>query len=204
MYRLRSIFAALLAFILASAMGLSCLAAQEVSVTVGPVDHPSPAVPEKTELVGLLRSTMIALDQANRTGNYTVFRQLASQHFQDANSAEDLAHTFKDWRLAGIDLGSLPTADPTFSRTPGPDGFGRLHVAGTLTTCSHKVSFDLTFVAEADRGWVLYGIKLSAQKPAPVKVSKKRPTAAPKAVEPAGVLPLPIEPVMPPGPRRRP
>src|SRR6185369_14106459 len=52
-----------------------------------------------TELVlHLIRSTLSTLNDANRSGNYSVLRDLAAPDFQSRNSAADLAQIFTDLR----------------------------------------------------------------------------------------------------------
>ncbi|WP_370157515.1 hypothetical protein [Bradyrhizobium ottawaense] len=46
----------------------------------------------------LIRSTLLTLNDANRTGNYTVLRDLAAPDFQARNTAADLALNFLDLR----------------------------------------------------------------------------------------------------------
>ena len=60
----------------------------------------------------LVRSTLMALDDANRTGNYSVLRQLASPAFQTANSAERLAEVFTSQRERNLDLSVAALGQP--------------------------------------------------------------------------------------------
>ena len=48
-------------------------------------------MPSDDKLIMLINSAMIALNQANATGNYTVLRDMAAPGFQRANSPERLA-----------------------------------------------------------------------------------------------------------------
>jgi hypothetical protein len=50
---------------------------------------PKPAQIDRNGVLILIRETLLALDQANKTGNYTVLRDLGSPDFQ-ANSAARL------------------------------------------------------------------------------------------------------------------
>jgi hypothetical protein len=47
---------------------------------------PKPTLPDPYKLNLLIRSTILAVNQANQTGNYTVLRALASPRFQKGNS----------------------------------------------------------------------------------------------------------------------
>ena len=53
---------------------------------------PKPAQIDRNGVLILVRRTLTALDQANRTGNYTVLRDLGSPDFQ-ANTAARLAES---------------------------------------------------------------------------------------------------------------
>ena len=48
---------------------------------------PELAVPSAESIVIMIRSTLLNLDAAMATGNYTVFRDLAAPSFRGANSA---------------------------------------------------------------------------------------------------------------------
>ena len=52
----------------------------------------------------LIRSTLLTLNDANRSGNYTVLRDLAAPDFQARNTAADLAQIFTDLRRRNFDL----------------------------------------------------------------------------------------------------
>jgi len=59
-----------------------------------PAAHaPVPAPIDRNGVLILIRSALIALDQANKTGNYTVMRDLGAPGFQ-VNSAARLAEIF--------------------------------------------------------------------------------------------------------------
>ena len=52
----------------------------------------------------LIRSTLLTLNDANRSGNYTVLRDLAAPDFQARNTAADLSQIFSDLRRRNFDL----------------------------------------------------------------------------------------------------
>jgi hypothetical protein len=63
-----------------------------------------PKMPDQYKLNLLIRTTIIAINQANKTGNYTVLRDLAAPDFQNVNSAEKLAEIFTGLRNSKFDL----------------------------------------------------------------------------------------------------
>jgi hypothetical protein len=60
----------------------------------------------------LIRSTLIALDHANRTGNYTVLRDLGAPGFQTANTAARLSEIFANQRAQNADLSGVAVIEP--------------------------------------------------------------------------------------------
>jgi hypothetical protein len=57
-----------------------------------------PSVPDDLKLIILIRTSLIALNPANLTGNYSVLRDMAAPGFQQANNAAQLAQIFSDLR----------------------------------------------------------------------------------------------------------
>ena len=55
----------------------------------------------------LIRSTLLALDQANKTGNYTVLRDLGAPGFQATNNPAQLGDIFANLRRERIDLSGV-------------------------------------------------------------------------------------------------
>ena len=55
---------------------------------------PKPANIDRNGVLILVRTSLLALDQANKTGNYTVLRDLGAPGFQ-ANSAARLGRDFR-------------------------------------------------------------------------------------------------------------
>jgi len=66
-------------------------------------------------VVTLLRNTLVALHQANITGNYTVLRDLGAPGFRDANSATRLSEIFAPIRSRGVDLSRVVLIDPNLT-----------------------------------------------------------------------------------------
>src|SRR3954452_1029282 len=80
--------------------------------------RPAPPAPQKLmpvsieQAIYLIRSTLLTLNDANRTGNYTVLRDLAAPSFQTRNSAADLGVIFADLRRRRFDLFSVALMAP--------------------------------------------------------------------------------------------
>jgi hypothetical protein len=122
----------------------------------------------------LIRSTLLTLNDANRSGNYTVLRELAAPNFQSKNSAADLGTIFSDLRARKIDLFPVALLAPQLSTPPNIVGNGMLRLTGTFPTQPLQISFDLMFENVAGQ-WRLFGISVQtpqAQTASPIAGSQ--------------------------------
>ncbi|HLW52798.1 MAG TPA: hypothetical protein VKW06_08135 [Candidatus Angelobacter sp.] len=132
-----------------------------------------PYVPSQEQALYLVRATLLTLNDANRSGNYTVLRDLASPEFQAKNSAADLGQIFADLRRRNFDLFAAALLTPTFNSAPALDANGRLHLTGFFPTRPMQINFDLMF--EVVNGqWRLFGIAVATPEPG-AKVSVNQP-----------------------------
>ncbi|NOT71233.1 MAG: hypothetical protein HOP09_08130 [Hyphomicrobium sp.] len=145
--------------------------------------QPRVALPPAEHMLGLILTTIIAIDQANKTGNYTVLRDLSAPDFSKANDASRLGLIFQVLREKGIDFSPLLQIPPEVSETPAIDGQGLLHLVGFFPTEPLRVNFELAFQAVEGR-WRPYTIsvylaQIEAQQLAPVLTHKAAVTSAP-------------------------
>ena len=124
----------------------------------------------------LIRSTLLSLNDANRTGNYTVLRDLAAPDFQAKNTSADLALVFSDLRRRNFDLFSVALAAPQLSAPPALDGNGMLRLTGAFPTRPLQINFDLLF-QNAGGQWRLFGISVATPRngASPRRCSKNTP-----------------------------
>lgn len=131
-----------------------------------PEDAPAPAadtagkVPEPARLVTLIRSTVIALNQANLTGNYSVLRDIGAPGFSEANDLVELAAIFNELRRRGLDLSPVAVIDPKLFKDAAIDKDGYLRLTGFFPSRPEQVNFDLAYKLTDDR-WRLFGIGLN-------------------------------------------
>jgi hypothetical protein len=125
----------------------------------------------------LIRSTLLTLNDANRTGNYSVLRDLASPDFQAKNTAADLAVTFSDLRRRQFDLFSVALAAPQLAAAPALDASGMLRLTGFFPTRPLQINFDLLF-QNAGGQWRLFGISVATPQPATPPTAAPAPSAS--------------------------
>ena len=91
-----------------------------------------PAQIDRNGVLILIRSSLLALDQANKTGNYTVLRDLGAPGFQASNTAARLGEIFVNLRRDKIDLSGVAVLDPQLTLLPQIEGNGMMRMAGFL------------------------------------------------------------------------
>jgi hypothetical protein len=137
---------------------------------------PKPAQIDRNGVLILIRSALLALDQANKTGNYTVLRDLGSPDFQ-ANSAARLAEIFAQERRDNIDLSGVAVIDPQLTVLPQIEANGLMRMAGFFPSVPTQVNFELLYAPVGGR-WRLFGLSVSFGQAAPV--APQAPAPAPK------------------------
>lgn len=125
------------------------------------------AMPDAYRMSMLIRTTLIALSQANLTGNYTVLRDLGSPDFQATNSAARLTEAFTDLRRRKLDYSPILFFDPKLMREPSLDEAGRLRLRGFIETRPEQINFDMMF-QNVGGDWRLFGLAVQMQ-PAPAE-----------------------------------
>jgi hypothetical protein len=126
---------------------------------------PKPAQIDRNGVLILIRETLLALDQANKTGNYTVLRDLGSPDFQ-ANTAARLAEIFAQQRRDNIDLSGVAVIDPQLTLLPQIEANGIMHMAGFFPSVPTQVNFELIYAPVGGR-WKLFGLSVSFGQAAP-------------------------------------
>lgn len=128
----------------------------------------------------LIRSTLLTLNDANRSGNYSVLRDLAAPDFQARNSAADLADSFADLRRRKFDLFAAALIAPELTAAPALDAKGMLRLTGHFPTRPQQIDFDLLFQNVGGQ-WRLFGIAVAT----PAAAAQAQPAAQAKVPAPA-------------------
>lgn len=160
---------------------------------------PKPANIDRNGVLMLIRSTLLALDHANKTGNYTVLRDLGAPGFQ-VNTAAKLAEIFAKQRGDKLDLSGVAVIDPQLSLLPQIEPSGLLHMAGFFPSVPSQVNFELLF-APVDGQWRVFGVSLSVGQSAPVAPAAPEAAAGKSVVsQKQAAPPKPIVPSKQPAP----
>ena len=138
-----------------------------------------PANIDRNGVLMLIRSSLLALDQANKTGNYTVLRDLGSPGFQAGNTAARLSEIFAQQRNEKLDLSGVAVIDPQLTVLPEIQANGMMHMAGFFPSMPSQVNFELIF-APVDGQWRLFGIGVNLGQAAPVAPAQQPAGSNPK------------------------
>jgi hypothetical protein len=161
---------------------------------------PKPANIDRNGVLMLIRSSLLALDHANKTGNYTVLRDLGAPGFQ-VNTAAKLAEIFAKLRNDNLDLSGVAAIDPQLSLLPQIEANGIMRMAGFFPSVPSQVNFELAY-APVDGQWRLFVISVSIGQAAPAAPIPTQPTAPPNAAKqpPPGKQPSAAK--QPPAPKQ--
>ena len=127
-----------------------------------PTVQPPPSIratPSQLELSKMIWSTIDAVDHANRSGNYSVLRDISAQGFQINNNAAQLAQIFSGLRSLNVDLSNAFLVPPTYTVAPQMIREDIFRVQGVFQLRPISIGFDLYFQWEQGR-WKLFGVDL--------------------------------------------
>ncbi len=129
-------------------------------------------MPRPETMIIMIRSSLVALSQANITNNYSVLNQLGSGNFRKANPPARLAQLFNSFRTNKIDLAPVVFVTPQLSKQPAIVN-GKLHLVGNFPTQPMRVDFDLKF--EPSNGiWKLFGLSVDLNRVQPRQAAQQR------------------------------
>jgi hypothetical protein len=118
-------------------------------------------VPGAEQIVALVRTTLLTLNDAVQTGNFTVLRDVGSRGFQDANSAAKLSQVFSDLIKQRVDLSIVAVRTPEMAEAKIVDAkTNTLNLKGHFPVKPLQIDFEMMFQPERGR-WRLFGISVN-------------------------------------------
>ena len=116
-------------------------------------------VPSPRALEALVKTSLLTLNDAIVTGNFSVFHAKLSKPFRQQYSPEQL---FKSFAEKNVDYDVIASFPPTYDPAPVVDGDGKLVVKGFFPTEPKRVFFDLKFIP-SDGEWKLLGVNVNVK-----------------------------------------
>jgi hypothetical protein len=176
---------ALIVALLLSAVASHATRAEQKGAPAQQNAQSQPTLPVSVEqALYLIRATLLTLNDANRSGNYTVLRDLAAPGFQAKHTAADLAQIFVDLRRRNFDLAAVALAAPQLSTPPYIDPDKMLRLTGYFPTRPLQINFELVYQHVSGQ-WRLFGISVAT----PQAPEAPQSTAPPNADVPKGKAP---------------
>lgn len=114
-------------------------------------------MPDPERILMLVRTTLVALNHANLTGNYTVLRDLGAPGFSRANSAAKLSAIFQNFRSPQLDLSPVTVVTPELDLPPSFTPDGKLRLKGHFPTRPLRINFEMLF-ERIEARWLLFGL----------------------------------------------
>ncbi len=123
----------------------------EVNMNPAPLDA---RLPRDDILEVMIKSALMAFNDANLTGNYAVLNARLHPVFREQAPPQRLASTFAAFRTNKVDIAPLLVHRHVLIAPPAIDGEGHLVAKGEFETQPWHVVFDLAWRREGDRWWL--------------------------------------------------
>lgn len=129
------------------------------------VGMPSPQAAPRSAIspqhLYLVRSVLASLADANRTGNYSVMRDLAAPSFQAKHTPADLAQIFATARTKPIDLDPAMFLEPQLAEVVRTEP-NALRIKGAFAARPERLLFAMTFEAVGGH-WRLASVSIATE-----------------------------------------
>jgi len=140
-----------------------CLAALVGVLALVPPSLAQSRVPGERALETLVKATLLTFNDANVTGNSSVFHARLAKPFRQKFTPERLQETFKSFVDQQIDFDVIAAYKPVYDPAASVDDDGRLFVKGPFPTEPTRVLFDLAFIP-SDGEWKLISIHVKTER----------------------------------------
>ena len=133
---------------------------------------------EIVQLAALIKSTIMALQHANQTGNYSVLRDLGTPVFRERFDQAQLTAIFSNLRSRSVNLSPVLFLAPNLTKQPEMTEGNQLRIVGDFPTQPLKIQYEILFL-QIDGVWRIDGLAVDA-------VPQQ---AAPASTPPSGIAP---------------
>ncbi len=116
---------------------------------------------DNISLAILIKTAVIAVYQANLTGNYSVLRDLGTPGFRDRYDQAKLTGIFASFRARGINLGPTVMLSPILTRPAEFTPSGQVRLIGVFPTQPLQVQYALIF-QQSGGSWLIDGVAVDA------------------------------------------
>jgi ribosomal protein L12E/L44/L45/RPP1/RPP2 len=139
---------------------------------------------ETVQLAALIKSTIMALQHANQTGNYSVLRDLGTPVFRERFDLAQLTAIFSNLRSRSVNLSPVLFLAPNLTKQPELTEGNQLRIVGDFPTQPLKIQYEMLFL-QIDGVWRIDGLAIDAV-PQQSTAAAPAASAPPSTVQPAG------------------
>ena len=137
---------------------------------------------ETVQLAALIKSTIMALQHANQTGNYSVLRDLGTPVFRERFDLAQLTAIFSNLRSRSVNLSPVLFLAPNLTKQPELTEGNQLRIVGDFPTQPLKIQYEMLFL-QIDGVWRIDGLAVDA---VPQQAAAPAVSASPSGIPPAG------------------
>lgn len=137
----------------------------------------APITAASIPFVGVLRSTVMAANQGNLSGDYSQLYAQLSSSVQSKVRPDQLAQALKGFRDRSIDLSDVANLDPVLFRAPWEDAQGLTNLTGYFPTKPLAVRFVMALRQMAE-GWRIEVLNLDTPSPEELAAALKNSQAS--------------------------
>ncbi|KAI94374.1 hypothetical protein T281_11335 [Rhodomicrobium udaipurense JA643] len=119
------------------------------------------ATMDGVQIAMLIKSTVIALQHANQTGNYSVLRDLGTPLFRERFDQVKLSAIFSGLRGRGVNLSPILVLSPTLTKQPELTDQRQLRLVGNFPTQPLQIKYELVY-QQIDGVWRVDGVSVEA------------------------------------------
>lgn len=140
---------------------------------------PKLALPDADKIVLLVRTSLLSVNDALQTGNFTVLRDKAAPAFRDGSTAVSLGKSLDALVEKRMDLSAVAIIAPQLTDLPSITSDGVLHLKGYFPGEPVGIGFDLAYQAVGG-AWRLLGLNIGLVKSPKTAASTPAPEAKPR------------------------
>jgi hypothetical protein len=124
-----------------------------------------PAPPDKTHAASMVKVTLVTLNNAVLSKNFSVLWSQSAYGLRRRYSTARMRRAFAPFIKRGVDIAPALNLRPIWNVEPAVDAHGELRLAGWFRTRPRIVRFDLRYLRERGR-WRLSMIDVDTTQPA--------------------------------------
>lgn len=125
-----------------------------------------PTVPSEPAIEILIKQSLLSFNDANLTGNYTVFHANLAEVFRTQFTAERIRDAFRAFHDQQIDLAGILLHRHVLTKPAVINASNALELEGRFDTRPFNVMFGMQYVVATTGEWKLAGLNINLLPPA--------------------------------------